>query len=168
MGKVYSKSSYSILEDAKLIIKKDNRYVGKVTTDHAGNYWFGPLTSGSYSIWVIHQDFCQLMMTAIQVDAHQSVYLDLGLTDKPMHTNVTEESIITEIYNPNNPQRLPTATMAYENFQNDINIISDVYDGNEIRIAPRNPAPPPLERSRATHYYESLKALEKTPSFLPY
>jgi len=168
MGKVYNKSTLQITAEAKLILKKDNRYIGKLTADHAGNYWFGPLTSGNYSIWVIHKGFCQLMMHQIQVTAHQSIYLDLGLVEQPVHSNVATESLITEIYNPDYPQRLPVKTMAYETFQSDLNIISDVYNGPEIRIAPKNPVPSPLQENRATHYHESLKALEKTPSMLPY
>jgi len=163
-GRVYSQSTKATLENAKLILKRNNRYYKKTKTDHVGNYWFGDLKSGNYSVWVIQEDYCQLEMDEIKLGKNNSIQLDLGLMENAQNTNVATNSKVYMVYNAPISINLDTTATAYQSFQNEIHIINEVYQGNEIRIAPAR-KPDPVRNSRATHYNESLKGLEKTSSF---
>ncbi len=167
-GRVYSQATKATLVDAKLILKKNNKYFCKTKTDHVGNYWFGDLKKGSYSVWVVHEGYCQLEMDKIELTNNEgSIQLDLGLMENAANSNVATNSKVYMVYNEPIQVNLNEATTAYQTFQNEIHIINEVYQGNEIRIAPKA-KPSPAQNNRATHYYDSFKGLEKTTSMSPY
>lgn len=167
-GKVYSQEDKTPLANAKLVLKKNGKYCGKVQTDHVGNYWFGDLKTGTYAIWVVQDGFCQLEMDKIEIGANSSIQLDLGLVASAENSNVVGTDKIYLVYNQPIEADLKNSTHCQENFKNDIQIISDVYNGHEIKIAPPPPKPlSPMEENRATNYNDDLKGFEKstnTPS----
>jgi predicted membrane protein len=165
-GRVYSQSTKATLENAKLILKRNNKYYRKIKTDHVGNYWFGELKTGNYSVWVIQEDYCQLEMGGIELKkSSSSIQLDLGLMENAKNTNLTSISKVYMVYYTPISINLDTTATAYQNFKNEIHIINEVYQGNEIRIA-RPRKSDPTSNSRATHYNEGLKGLEKSSSFI--
>lgn len=164
-GKIYSQVTKSTLYNAKIVLKRNNKYHGKTKTDHVGNYWFGELTSGSYSLWVIHDGYCSLVIDQIKLRHDGSIQLDLGLVEQANNTNIdASKDKIYQIYQAPICVDLEESTKAHQDFKNEIHILSEVYNGHEIRIAPKNKPPSRLEQNRPTHYYESLKGLEKTTS----
>ena len=164
-GKIYSQATKSTLHQAKIILKKNNRYHGKTKTDHVGNYWFGELKPGSYSIWILYDGYCSLEMDHIKLRLDGSIQLDLGLVEQATNTNIdTATDKIYQIYQAPISVDLEEIITAHQDFKNEIHILSEVYNGPEIRIAPKRKPPSPLEKNRATHYHESFKSLEKTTS----
>lgn len=166
-GRVFSEANKSRLHNAKLILKRNNKYKKKTQTDHVGNYWFGDLPYGNYSIWVIQDGYCELEVSRIQLSSNTSIQLDLGMIKAAQNTNIKSVDKIHKVYQTPIQLDLNPQKTAYQDFESEIHIINEVYDGHEIRIAPRHCPPSPLENNRATHYHESFKALEKTTSFAP-
>ncbi|BDS13237.1 carboxypeptidase-like regulatory domain-containing protein [Aureispira anguillae] len=166
-GKVFSEVNKSTLYNAKLVLKRNHKYYRKTKTDHVGNYWFGNLPAGSYSIWVIQEGYCQLEMTKIVIATTASIQLDLGLMEQSQNTNLNLGDKVYKVYRAPIQVDLAEHKTTYQNFRNEIQIIKDVYNGPEIRIAPPKSPSSPIENNRATHHYESLKALEKTSAFVP-
>lgn len=164
-GKIYSQVTKSTLYKAKIVLKRNNKYHSKTKTDHVGNYWFGELKSGNYSIWVLYDHYCSLEVDQIKLRHDGSIQLDLGLVEQATNTNIAEsEDKIYQVYQTPICIDLEETTTAHQDFKNEIHILSEVYNGPEIRIAPKRRPPSALEKSRATHYNESLKSLEKTNS----
>lgn len=162
-GKVYSQSSKTAMPNAKLVLKKNGKYFGKTQTDHVGNYWFGDLKVGNYAVWVVQDGYCQLEMEQIEIKANSSIQLDLGLVETVANSNIGGVDKVYMVYNQPIEANLNATTHYSENFKNDIQIISDVYNGPEIKIAPPDPKEPSLmEENRGTNYNDSLKGLEKT------
>jgi hypothetical protein len=163
IGKIYSQVTKSTLQNAKIVLKKNNKYYGKTKTDHVGNYWFGELKHGSYSIWVLHDGYCSLEVDQIKLRHDGSIQLDLGLVEQATNTNIeASEDKIYQVYQAPICVDLEETTTAHQDFKNEIHILNEVYNGYEIRIAPKRRPPSPAERNRPTHYHESFKSLEKT------
>ena len=160
-GRVYNQSNKALLKNAKLILRKNNKYIGKIRTDHAGHYWFGNLKPGNYSLWVLQDGFCQLEMGRIEI-ADSGIQLDLGLMESAPNSKVNKSSKVYLIYQEPIYVNLDEPTTAYQGFQNEIHILNEVYDGHAIRIAPKHIPPSPMEQNRATHFYETLNALQKS------
>lgn len=164
-GKIYSQVTKATLHNAKIVLKRNNKYYSKTKTDHVGNYWFGQLKSGNYSVWVLHDGYCSLEIDQIKLQHDSSIQLDLGLIEQAANTNIEASADkIYRIYEAPISVDLEEEIAAYQDFKNEIHILSEVYDGPEIRIAPKRRPPSLLEQNRPTHYYESLKSLEKTTS----
>jgi hypothetical protein len=164
-GKIYSQVTKSTLHSAKIVLKRNDKYHSKTKTDHVGNYWFGELRSGSYYIWVLYDGYCSLEIDQIELRHDASIQLDLGLVEQATNTNIDESADkIYQVYQTPICVDLKEETTAHQDFKNEIHILSEVYNGPEIRIAPKRKPPSRLEKNRATHYYESLKSLEKTTS----
>lgn len=164
-GKIYSQVTKSTLHNAKIVLKRNNKYHSKTKTDHVGNYWFGKLKSGNYSLWILYDGYCTLELDQIKLRHDESVQLDLGLIEQATHTNLENSTdVICQIYQSSISVKLEEQTMAHQDFKNEINIINEVYDGQEIRIAPKRRPLSRAELNRPTHYHESLKSLEKTTS----
>ena len=152
----------------KIVLKRNNIYHSKTKTDHVGNYWFGELKSGSYSIWVLYDGYCSLEVDQIKLRHDGSIQLDLGLVEQATNTNIEESADkIYQIYQAPICVDLEYASTAHQNFKNEIHILNEVYNGPEIRIAPKRKPLSRLEQNRPTHYYESFKSLEKTNSLFP-
>jgi len=161
-GRIYSESTKQPLTAAKLILKKDNVYAQKMRTDHAGNYHFGRLPEGVYTVWVSADDYCQLEMQRVVVDS-QAIVLDLGLVEVAAKRNVSTPTIIYKQYEWPIRVELAQTTVSdkHQDFKNELNVINEVYEGAAIRIAPPKPPASPLPRHKATHFYEDFDALEK-------
>lgn len=166
-GKVFSEVTKSVLYNAKLILKKDHKYHSKTLTDHVGNYCFGNLAEGHYSIWVLQEGYCELEISQIQLLESTSIQLDLGLMEQAPNSSTKDRDKLYKIYQAPIQIEFEQSKMAYQNFKNEIHILNEVYHGHEIKIAPAQRPPSPIEQNRSTHYHESLKALEKNHSLLP-
>lgn len=166
-GRVFNEVSKSTLYNAKLILKRNNKYHQKTKTDHVGNYWFGDLPYGSYSIWVIQNGYCELEISRIELSSSTSIHLDLGMIEAAQKTNINSNDKIYKIYQAPIQLNLDIQNTAYQNFESEIHIINEVYHGPEIRIAPKHRSPSPIENNRATHYHESLKGLGKKTPYSP-
>jgi hypothetical protein len=167
-GKIYSQVTKSTLYNAKIVLKRNNKYHGKTKTDHVGNYWFGKLEAGNYSVWVLYEGYCSLEMDQIKLRHDGSIQLDLGLVEQAIQTNInTAADKIYQIYQAPICVDLEKTKTAHQDFKNEIHILNEVYNGYEIRIAPRRRPPTRSEQNRPTHYYESLKGLEKTNALFP-
>jgi hypothetical protein len=167
-GKIYSQVTKSTLHNAKIVLKRNNKYHSKTKTDHVGNYWFGQLKSGSYSVWVLYDNYCSLEVDQIKLQHDGSIQLDLGLVAQAENTNMEESTDkIYQIYQAPICVDLEENDKAHQDFKNEIHILNEVYDGPEIRIAPKRRPPTPSEQNRPTSYHETFKSLEKTRSLIP-
>ena len=165
-GRVYCQFSKETLQNAKIILKKDNKYLTKTKTDHAGNYWFGKLKKGNYTIWILHEGYCQLEMGRITLSNNSSIELDLGLMQNATNSNVATNGKIYMLYHKPISVNL-TENTNYQNYKNKIQIISEVYNGIDICIVPKTKPIARLEMSRIVHNYESFKSLEKSSTLIP-
>jgi hypothetical protein len=163
-GRVYCQFNKAPLTEAKLILIKNNKYFKKTKTDHSGNYWFGELKKANYSIWVIQKGYCHLEMSRIECGKNEIIDLDLGLTTSAINSNVATESKVYKIYSAPTSVELTLKPDNYLSYKDDINILSEVYRGNDISISPKVKDPAP--EHRATHYNESLRSLERSPSII--
>ncbi|MDC0231530.1 carboxypeptidase-like regulatory domain-containing protein, partial [Aureispira] len=136
----------------------------KTKTDHAGNYWFSKLTKGNYTLWVLHDGYCQLEMGRINLNNNSAIELDLGLMKNAINSNVETDSKIYMLYHQPISVNLIKETN-YKNYKNEIQIISEVYNGNDIQIIPKIKPIPKLESNRVVHNHDSFKSLEKLSSF---
>jgi hypothetical protein len=160
-GKIYSQVTKTTLHNAKIVLKQDDKYQGKTKTDPVGNYWFGELKSGSYSIWVLCDGYCSLEVDQIKLQPDGSIQLDLGLVEQATNTNIEETSDqIYQVYQAPICVDLEEATR-HQDFKNEIHILNEVYNGYGIRIAPKRKPLSLSEQNRPTHYHESFKSLEK-------
>lgn len=164
-GKIYSQVTKSTLHNAKIVLKRNNKYCGKTRTDHVGNYWFGALKPGTYSLWVLYDGHCSLEIDQIKLRHDSSIQLDLGLVEQATNTNIDASlDKIYQVYQAPICIDLEENRTAHQAFKSEIHILSEVYNGHEIRIAPKRRPLSRMEQNRPTHYYESLKSLEKTTS----
>jgi len=167
-GKIYSQVTKSTLDNAKIVLKRNNKYHSKTKTDHVGNYWFGQLKPGSYSVWVLYNGYCSLEIDQIKLRHDGSIQLDLGLVEQATNTNIEEAADkIYQVYQAPICIDLEEKTVAHQDFKNEIHILKEVYNGPEIRIAPKRRPLSRMEQNRPTHFYDSLKSLEKTTSLFP-
>ncbi len=166
-GKIYSQVTKSTLHNAKIVLKRNNKYHSKTKTDHVGNYWFGQLKSGNYSISIYHDGYCILEVDKIALQHDGSIELDLGLVAQATNTNIDATADkVYQVYQAPICIDLEKASTAHQDFRNEIRILNEVYNGHEIRIAPSRRAPSRAEQNRPTHYHESFKGLEKTSAVL--
>ncbi len=165
-GRVYSQFNKAALTEAKLILIKNNKYFKKTKTDHAGNYWFGELKKGNYSIWVIKNGYCHLEMSRIESVKNGIIDLDLGLTASAVNSNVNTESKIYKIYSTPIKVELKITPDKHLSYKDELNIINEVYEGSSIQISPSVKDPAPIREHRATHYNELFKSLERSPSII--
>ena len=164
-GRVFCQFSKETLQNAKIILKKNNKYLCKTKTDHAGNYWFSQLRKGNYTLWILHDGYCQLEMGSITLSNDSTIELDLGLMENATNSNVETNGKIYMLYHDPISVNLVAQTN-YQNYKNEIQIISEVYNGNGICIIPKTKLVPKLKSTRVVHNYDSFKSLEKSSSFI--
>ena len=120
-GRVFCQFSKETLQNAKIILKKNNKYLCKTKTDHAGNYWFSQLRKGNYTLWILHDGYCQLEMDSITLSNDSTIELDLGLMENATNSNVETNGKIYMLYH----DPISVNLVAQTNYQN--------YKNNQVR-----------------------------------
>ncbi len=166
-GTIYAKSDLSRLISAQLVLFKDHKYCQKTTVDHLGNYWFAGLDSGAYSIQVYHKGYCKIQLLGILVaQPNANILYDIGMMNTAADSNVPTQDFVHIYYKGAFKKELVHRPAALANYVESHNIIEDVYQGPSITIRPRR-----IEKTstshKATHFTESLQALQKTPPNTP-
>lgn len=158
-GKVFSKATLSALPTAQLVLFKKGKYYRKTTVDHTGNYWFGHLNCGDYTLQIYHKQHCRTIIKEISISNGVTIRYDIGMMQNAVESNINSSDYVSVYYKGPYKQVLSkTPKQIFEN--NDINIISDVYTGHKISIRPPKKEPP-RPQHKATHYADSFKPMEK-------
>ena len=58
-GHILDKHTASPISNAQIVLFKDDHYLSKSKSDHAGKFYFSELLKGTYAVWVVKKGFCK-------------------------------------------------------------------------------------------------------------
>ena len=160
-GHILDKHTASPISNAQIVLFKDDHYLSKSKSDHAGKFYFSELLKGTYAVWVVKKGFCKHQLLHIEVNEKEGVRYDLELIKTTLKNGGDE--IIAFYQGPyiSNDQRFILNKRA--EFQTNI---FELY-GQTIEIKRKKFTDIELDR-RATHYYSELDRTQQKLGKNPY
>lgn len=166
-GTIYATADLSRLTSAQLVLFKNQKYYQKTTVDRLGNYWFGGLEAGNYSLQVYNKGYCKVLLKAIVLkNADKKIIYDIGMMQLAKESNVPLQDFMQLYYEGDFKKELNQQSAPLQNYVEPLNIIADLYQGPTIAIRPKERAAKPTSH-KATHFSESLQSLQKKGNIFP-